>query len=68
MSLYVPNNPAHQFASEPSLPVVKEASERDQMLRELEQFLSLQLTNPRVASLRKSRYGGKLVAGSVASE
>jgi hypothetical protein len=67
MSLYIPNDPARLAeASEPSPPVVKEASQRDQMLRDLEQFLSVQLTNPKVASLRKSRYGGRI--GSVASE
>ncbi|HSZ55337.1 MAG TPA: hypothetical protein VK797_06740 [Tepidisphaeraceae bacterium] len=72
MSLYIPNYPTSAEASDPSYLVVKEGSLRDQMLRDLEQFLSFQLTNPKAVSLRlarKSRYGGKLATGgSVASE
>jgi hypothetical protein len=73
MSLYIPNCLTRPSAetSEPSPLVVKQGS-RDQMLRDLEQFLSFQLTNPKPGSLRlarNSRYGGKLVTGgTVASE
>jgi len=74
MSLHVPNCPTRPSVdpSEPSYLVVKESSRRDQMVRDLELFLSLELTNPTSVSLRlarKSRYGGKVATGGfVASE
>jgi hypothetical protein len=66
MSLYVPNPTAN--VSQPPASVVEQDSRRDQMLRDLEQFLSMQLTNAKAVA-RKSWYGGKLIAGSsIASE
>ena len=72
LSIYNQMTGAPAEASDPSAAVVKEESQREQMLRDLEQFLSIQLTNAKSVSLRlarRSRYGGKVVAvGAVVSE
>ena len=65
LSIYNPMPTSQAEASEPAEDVVKEESRRQQMLRDLELFLSTQLNNARAISLRlarRSRYGGKVVS------
>jgi hypothetical protein len=72
LSIYNPIPPSKAEASEPADDVVKEQSQRQQMLRDLELFLSAQLNNAKSISLRlarRSRYGGKAVSvGAVRAE
>ena len=66
LSIYNPMPPSKAGTSEPADDVVKEESRRQQMLRDLEQFLSLPAQQRQVnfvAAGRRSRYGGKVVAG-----